>query len=424
VVGRALRALGVSRVFRSGAERALADLDDIAVSDPALAVLLADAAGRIGTAPGVAWIYDRVLHLGSAPGVPAERVEVHALEPLLSAIAAWSLGAVHACLDVVIDIDLAAPAPDGIEPMVIDDAPSGAFTLAPDLAELSMVILAGPGVVRLGQVDALRDTAALLGVGVVNTWGAKGVFRWDSPYHYGTAGLQLRDFELAGVTSADLVITTGLDPLESPAERFALTQVLEVDPRALGALALRWTEPKPLGDRPRLYTELAAALSDRYASEQVPLSPARACADVAAVRPRGALVAADPGPAGLWLARAYPTDEPGSVVVPASNVRGFATAAALVAALDRRPALAVVSHELDEPTRALLGLAADWHRPLTLAVWGREGGVHSPEAHRVGLVGAFASPGVEVIEVPVDFGETALLESVAGDVVAWSHPEL
>lgn len=424
VVADALRALGVERVFTTGSRRGLPRLANLPIGGSDLAVRMADAAGRIGRAPGAAWIDDRVLHLGSAPGVRAEQVEVDGLEPLLSAIAAWSLGSVHATVDIVIDVDLGSPAPDGVQPMVIEDAPGGAFTLAPDMADLSMVILAGPGVVRGGHVDALQKAASDLGVGVVNTWGAKGVFRWDSPYHYGTAGLQVRDFELAGVTRASLVIATGLDPLEAPAERWAAGQVLEVEPAALSALALRWTEPKPLAGRPPLYTELSAALADRYESTQVPFTPARAAVDMAAVRPPGALIAADPGPAGLWVARAYPTDEAGSVVVPASNVEGFAVAGALAAALDGRTALAVTTAPMDDATAAVLELAAAWAQPMALALWGEGGGVSSPEGHRVGLVGALSSPGIDLVEVPVDFADTRLLVEVAGDVVAWAHPEI
>ena len=44
-----------------------------------------------------------------------------------------------------------------------------------------------------------RATSGTIGVPVINTWGAKGVFRWDSELHGGTAGLQARDFELARV---------------------------------------------------------------------------------------------------------------------------------------------------------------------------------------------------------------------------------
>src|SRR5207244_8306725 len=110
-------------------------------------------------------------------------------------------------------------------------------TLSPTLAEFRTLVLAGPGVVRANQVAALQAFAAQAGVGVVNTWGAKGVFPWNSPHHYGTAGLQARDFELAGFDDAQLVIAVGLDPDEAPAARWAHAQVLDVEPWQLAALA-------------------------------------------------------------------------------------------------------------------------------------------------------------------------------------------
>ena len=68
----------------------------------------------------------------------------------------------------------------------------------PALLTSKLGILVGPGVVRAGAVAGLHAFADAVGCGVVNTWGAKGVFVWDDPRHFGTAGLQARDFELAG----------------------------------------------------------------------------------------------------------------------------------------------------------------------------------------------------------------------------------
>ena len=136
-------------------------------------------------------------------------------------LASWSLGAVHAAVEYVLDLDLDAPAPRGIEPVVIDETAGEVLTLSPTLADFSLLILAGPGVVRSGHVEGLQELARLTGAGVLNTWGAKGVFPWNDPHHFGTGGMQARYFELAGFDEAELVIATGIDPLESPAERWA-----------------------------------------------------------------------------------------------------------------------------------------------------------------------------------------------------------
>ena len=83
-------------------------------------------------------------------------------------------------------------------------------------------MLAGPGVLRDRAVDGLREFAAAANIGVANTWGAKGVFNWDSPHHLGTCGLQAHDFELLGFGELDLLWVVGLDPEESPPERYEL----------------------------------------------------------------------------------------------------------------------------------------------------------------------------------------------------------
>ena len=77
-------------------------------------------------------------------------------------------------------------------------------------------MLVGPGIVRSEHVEGLDRFARSAGVGIVNTYGAKGVFRWDSPFHFGTVGLQERDLELAGIGDAEIVIVAGLDTDEVP----------------------------------------------------------------------------------------------------------------------------------------------------------------------------------------------------------------
>lgn len=422
LLGRCLLAAGARRVFGSTESgiRRLPGLSHVHVSDPALAVLLADADGRIGTGPGVAVLPDRRLHLGSQPGLPGERLVLQEPSAIPSVIAAWSFGRVHASVEIELALDLDAPAP-ALDPIRLDETAGEVLTLSPSLAELQLMVLVGPGVVRAGQVEALRTFAGQAGVGVLNTWGAKGVFPWENPFHLGTVGLQARDFELAGLAEVELLVVSGVDPLEAPEHRWSgPPQVLEVEPWQLAALAWRWEEPRPTPPRPALYTELAAALAPLYQSDAIPLTPARAAAGLAAARPAGGLVVADPGPAGLWVARAFPTTEPGSVVVPAVFVRGFAAAAAAVAGLDRRPVVAVVTDPPDDSTLELLALADHWGVALSLEVWGADVPLPSAAAHADRLAGSFGEPGVKVLPVPVDFAHTRTLVEVAGEVVAWT----
>jgi hypothetical protein len=152
-----------------------------------------------------------------------------------------------------------------------------------------------------------------------------------------------------------------------------------------------------------------------YQSATVPLHPARASRDLGALRPDGGIVVADPGSAGLWVARTFPTVEPGSVLVPATNAPGSAAAAALLVG-----ALGVTTWPLDLMTEAVLDLAGSLGRDVTLEAWGSEGSPSSPEERSAATAEALARPGVDVVTVPVDFTTTADLVAVAGDVVAWS----
>jgi len=164
-------------------------------------------------------------------------------------------------------------------------------------------ILVGPGVVRDGCVDGLRAFAVRVGCGVVNTWGAKGVFPWDDPFHFGTAGLQARDFERAGLGEVDVLVTSGLDAAEVTSQPWlGRADVIDVPPADLATVEL----DLPAGTlaRPALYSELAAVVGPLYARPGSP--PARAAA-LAASLPAGGLVVAEPGLVGFWVARTFPT---------------------------------------------------------------------------------------------------------------------
>lgn len=262
-----------------------------------------------------------------------------------------------------------------------------------------MLVVAGPRLDNDG-VDAVRRFAERTNLGVLNTWGLKGLFRWDSPYHLGTAGLQERDFELGGVLDAATVLGVGLDPDESPPE--LLGNLVEVSPDELDEWAERlgWAERAPAPTR--LYTELAAALQPLYASDAAPLAPARAVVTIAALLPSGELVTADPGLAGLWVARTFTTTVLGSVRVPADKtVRWYDVdgprLAVTVAPLDREP---------DGDT--------------VVVVWHDDGrATASPEEHRAALGRALARGGPHVVDVAVDLSLTQVLLDVAGPVRAW-----
>jgi thiamine pyrophosphate-dependent acetolactate synthase large subunit-like protein len=256
-----------------------------------------------------------------------------------------------------------------------------------------IAILAGPHVVQ--HVDGLHAFAEHVGAPVANTWGAKGIYQWDDPHHMGTCGLQARDFELLGLGTFDLVVTTGLDPLETPTGE-ALREILDVEtldvePKFLGTLS-DYTRSRSFPITANaLYEALASVAQPGYVDDRTPRHPARAVMDLKQSLEPDAVVTVQPGPAGLWVARTFPTDRPSTVFVPPTATEGIAAALALVAARAGRPATCVVDH-VDDITEAFVARARAHGWPMWLDDWGDS----------------------------VDFALTRELVDAAGPVVAWS----
>lgn len=254
------------------------------------------------------------------------------------------------------------------------------------------VMLAGPGVLRDRAVEGLRAFAAAANVGVANTWGAKGVFNWDSPHHLGTCGLQSDDFVLLGFADVDLLWTVGLDPAESPLDRISLgARIVPIAAADLEPFATRVDRSSYPITLPPLFERLAAVAQPGYVDDRFPRHPARAVMDAKQRLAPGGIVTADPGPAGLWVARTFPTDAPGTVVVPAVTAPGIGAALGLAAARAGRAALTITVEPADETTRALVDLARSLDADLTVETWGED----------------------------VDLSLTDLLVGAAGPVVAW-----
>lgn len=419
LVGAALAALGVRRVFGEPFSVRPPGVELVPVADGGVADLLADVDGRIARV-GASW-HGRVLRVSSRPGADVTPVRVDTAEALVGALATTIGQELPDAFALEVDLDLAAPTT--VEPQVALAKVEG-IRLAPDLAP-DLGVLVGPGVLRVldgeGVVDHLQRFAAQTGLAVVNTWGAKGVFPWDSPFHAGTAGLQAHDLELAGLTDKLVVLCVGVDDDELPPGGLGGAQRLDLHPVHLAFAAEGWPAPAADPPRPPLYTELSSVVMPAYESTAVPLHPARATRDLGPLRPPGGIVVADPGPAGLWLGRTFPTAEPGSVLVPATRAPGTSAAAALLGGLaGGRPALGVTTWPLDPSTEAVLDLARALEVNLTVEAWGDEGAPASPEARVAATDEALGRPGVDVVPVPVDLTAVTELEAVAGPVTAWT----
>jgi len=418
-----LRALGVARTYGLP----LGDLPHIPVDDPDLAVLLADVDGRIGHHDGsgrlgAALLSGPILHLSSEPGGRAPLQTIGSAEELVDALVDPPGIMLPGTIALHLDLDLAAEVDERLTSSVVPDR-QPVLTLDPAMADLDIVAVVGPGVVRAGAVEDLGTFARKGGIGIVNTWGAKGVERWDSPFHFGTAGLQRRDFELAGVATADVVIATGLDPAEARSDQLGSHVVQEVSPRQLAALCHRWSTSRTPPNRPPLYSTLSEVVVPMYESESVPLTAPRAALHLSGALPERGVAVADPGPAGFWIARTFPTSFPGSVCVPATRVEGFAAAAAFVCVLDDRPYVAVTDQradgDLDPTTDAVVQLAASIGRPVSLQLWGPDGELDGVAGHVELLRRRIGGDGGHVDLIPVAVGATDSIESVAGPIVAW-----
>ena len=408
----------MTRVFG----QAVAGAPHVAVRDYSLAALLADAAGHIGPGPGVAFLADRRLRVSSRPGGRAAPVAVTDPAGLVAAVAyacAVAGGPVPATAELALELDLDASVDDLAPPRPATVAGDDATGPPAPSPAGSVAVLAGPGVIRTGHLDGVRALAAAAGLGVANTWGAKGMFAWDSPHHLGTCGLQADDFALLGFGDVDLLVVTGLDPDQAPEARWALAPYTVAAPEQLGALARTWAGVAVAGPSNRLYPQLAAVVQRLSPSAQVPLSPARAVADLRAALPPGGVIAADPGLAGLWVARTFPTTDARSIGVPATVAPGYAAAAALAARLDGRPAIAVTTAPVDAMTARVLELAAALGVGFPLELWAREGRLARADDHRVDVQAALDHNRVTELTVPVEASHTDALLAVAGDVVAW-----
>jgi thiamine pyrophosphate-dependent acetolactate synthase large subunit-like protein len=422
LVARVLRAAGVDAAF--GAP--LPGLGAVPVAPPGVAALLAAAHARVHGLPAALVGADGTIAVGEPGSDPVEPLVVATaadaaaiVGPLAAAVAAGTAAVVHLHLDPRSPVpDVALPAPPTTDRWV---EPGDDVVAAVRSAE-SPVVLAGPGVVRDGAVPGLHALAAAAHLGVLNTWGAKGVYDWRSRHHLATAGLQARDFALGGLGDADLIVATGVDPAESGGDAWRLAPAVEVAPGALDRLSERWSRPAAPIAVPPLRAALAAVTQEGWASTASPLAPTLVTRHYGQVFGAGGLVAADPGVAGYWVARTFATTTLGGVVVPAESGRpGFAVACAAVARLRRpeRPVLAVTDGPLPAAAVEVLDAARSLGVAVPVEVWDLGARPLAPDEHLAALAAAAHADRPAVTAVATDPGQMARMVDAAGPVTAW-----
>ena len=408
------------------------------VTDPGVAELLAQAHRAVHGVAAVAHVADGTLVVpGPRPGTgsPAEPADTMLVDEIETVRALAPLVAERAGQDGVrlqVRIDLTSPAPDlpVARPSPAPEWAEPDEALLRDVVQASrVVVLAGPGVVEQRAVGALRALAAAGRLGVLNTWGAKGVFHWQSRHHWATVGLQTRDFDLGGIPEADLVLAVGVDEREAPRRLWAGgAAVHELTPHALGPLAERWpVASRDFPDVPPLRARLAAVTQAGWSAAGTPLMPSWATRHYAQVLGEAGLVAADPGIAGYWVARTFATTRLGSVLVPAAPVEGWAAACVLVARLAAplRPALAVVGGALGERTSAVLAEATRLGVSIGVEVWDAHAEPFGAEQHLARLGDLVSgAPGASRSTLATDSRQLADMVDAAGPVRAWTGDEL
>jgi hypothetical protein len=440
LLGRALQSLGIDAVYG----HAFGRLPVVAVADTDVAEILAQAHRRVHRAPAAVLGDDGVVAL-DPPGRSGERrsaavdgdrvsavdpdaastIDVGSADDLLEAVAAlsmypaaprrWRLG-----------VEPGRPAPDALPPTFA--SPSRWEAIGDDVVDAvrgarRVAVLVGPGVVSAGVGPELHELAALGGLGVVNTWGAKGVFDWRSRHHGATVGLQEHDFTLGGLGDADLILASGVDHREAPPDRWQLAPWIEVAPSTVGPLAERWPSAPGAPEVRALRTRLATVTQRAWEMTTAPLLPTRVTLHYAQVLGRDGMVAADPGRSGFWVARTFATTEVGQVHVPAERDRhGFGAACALVARLRRpgRPVLAVADAPLDPGVSAVMEAASSLGVAVALEVWDSEGVSLDADEHVERLRRLVVADDPAVSSLATDGSQLDDMVEAAGAIVAWT----
>lgn len=435
---RGLADLGVEAVYGLP----LAGVDVAEAADPVVASLLAEAhllvhrtRCAVHHGEGRLTVLDRRAALGVGPGGrPAPAPAAVVVDDAAALAGCWAAVAEHlagpggtARLAVALDPaaragDWPPPPPVAVDRWVVPDRGDVERLNAAE----APVVLVGPGVAEPALVPGLHALAAAGGLGVLNTWGAKGVFDWRSHHHLATVGLQERDLELGGLPAADLVVAAGLDGREVPALGWGAAPVLVLAPGALGPAAEALARPRRRPAMPALRDGLARVTQEGWARATAPLAPSAVTRAYARALAGGGLVAADPGTAGYWVARTFATTALGGAVVPArAGAGGLAAACVAVArrAWPGRRALAVVDAAVDaagERTAAVVEAAARWGLAVPVERWVGDGPALDAEAHAARLEDLLAGPVAGSADLATDPVQMARMVDVAGEVVAWT----
>lgn len=237
------------------------------------------------------------------------------------------------------------------------------------------IIIAGNGTIRKRASRQLRRLCDATGIGVLNTFMAKGCVDRDADYCLFTVGLQQRDYPVEAIERSDLVIAVGYDLVEYPprlwngAHDKRIVHIdfepAEIDAHyhpqieAVGDIAhTLWMLGERLADRGRpafdlgyqstvrkhLLADFAAHAED---DADGPVRPQKLIHDVQDCLDSDAIVLSGVGAHKMWVGRYFQAAEPNTVLIP----NGFCAMG--------MPLPGAIAAHLARPERQIVGLVGD-----------------------------------------------------------------
>ena len=230
------------------------------------------------------------------------------------------------------------------------------------------VIIAGNGCVRKRAADTLRQLVATTGIGVLNTFMAKGAVDYDEAECLYTVGLGTKDIGTCAIDAADLVIAIGFDMVEYNPQLWNAAgdkAIVHIDFLPAEIDAAYHPEIELVGDiadnlamlnegfrairsfefdnqqQRRTREDMGQELARHSNDDSVGLiKPQKVLHDVQQVYGDDGLLLSDVGAHKMWIARHYHCRQPNGCLIPNGFCSmGFALPGAIAASLvdaDRR----------------------------------------------------------------------------------------
>lgn len=236
------------------------------------------------------------------------------------------------------------------------------------------LILAGNGCVRKRTSEHLRTLAKNTGIGVMNTFMAKGAVDHEEPYSLYTVGLGSKDIGTCAIDAADLIISIGFDMVEYHPQLWnseGNKTIIHIDFTSSEIDKHYHPEIELVGDIAYSLEKLVEAVaksSPKYDLEQQSntrdlisaemhkydndnavgkIKPQKVLSDVQSVYGDSGLLLSDVGAHKMWIARHYHCKTPNGCLIPNGFCSmGFALPGAIGASLV-------------DPDRKVIGIAGD-----------------------------------------------------------------